>query len=100
MCLSVSATHDTPAYDAFCSSLIKVTRDRDGAKQATLRSGAGPGKARKAAKFETPLLPEDRAAVIAAGRGYCLLHGISMSGDSSTYRLLLVPQPDSREYPP
>ena len=90
MCLaSVSVTHDAPAYDAFCSSLIKLTRDRDGAtKQATLRSGAGPGKKRKAAKFETPLLPEDRTAIIAAGRGYCLQHGISMSGDSSTEKEL------------
>jgi len=89
MCLSsVSVIHDAPAYDTFCSSLIKVTRDRDGAKQATLRSGAGRGSARKAAKFETPLLSGDRTAIIAAGRRHCLQHGISMSGDSSTEKEL------------
>jgi hypothetical protein len=74
--------HDEAAYDSFCSRLVRCTHLRDGTvKQYTVRSGAEPGKERKAAKFETPLLEPDRAMILTLGRSWCAANSIELAGD-------------------
>jgi hypothetical protein len=82
MCLDTSAEQRASSYETFCSSQVKCTHDRDGGvKLITIRSGAEPGKERKAAKFETPLLEADRAAIVSIGSSWCAARSIELVGD-------------------
>lgn len=76
-------------YTEFCLQESKVIHERDGkAKTLVLRSGAEnlkhlPEKEfRKVTGFDMKMIPQEEAAIIAAGDAWVLKHGVHLSGDA------------------